>query len=99
MATEIHARVSIDTANTNTTVFTTDHACVMNVRILNRTNSQMRAWLAFASTSTPANNEYIEYNAIIEPYSHIDNTVNIGAGHNVVVRVSKPGATVFVNGS
>lgn len=99
MTTEIHAQVSIDTANTNTIVFVTDHTCTMNVRILNRTNSQMRAWPAFASASTPTNAEYIEYNTVIEPYGKLDNTVNIDVGHNVVVRVSKPGATVFVNGT
>lgn len=99
MAAEIHAQVSIDTANTNTTVFTTDHACTMTVRILNRTDSQMRAWLAFSSTATPTDSEYIEYNALVEPYDTLVNTdIHVGIGHNVVVRVSKPGASVFVSG-
>lgn len=98
MAASVLAQVSLP-ANTNTTVYTTSFTAFLTIRMVNRTNSQVRVHLALADASTPTDDEYIEYNTAIEPFSVLSiDSLPVGTAHNLIAKASVAGVTIFVSG-
>jgi hypothetical protein len=89
------------TATTNTTVYTVPAAktASFTVNICNRGSSAITARLAVAATSTPANGEWIEYDASIPANGVLERTGIVAeATKQVVAYVSAATASVNVYG-
>jgi hypothetical protein len=89
---------SAPSATTNTTVYTvpSGKTASTTVAFCNRGNASVAVRLAVCATSTPANDEYIEFDAIIVPNGTLERSgIIASAGKLFVVYTSA--ATVSVN--
>lgn len=92
---------SSPTATTNTTVYTVPASTVATctVNICNRSTSAITARVAIASTGTPADSEWIEYDASIPGNGVLERSGIVAhAGERIVVYVSAATASVNVYG-
>ena len=92
---------SAPSATTNTTVYTVPSAKVatFNVNIVNRGSTAVLVRLAIAGTSSPANSEWIEYDASIEANGVLERSGFVAqAAENVVVYASTANTSVSVYG-
>ncbi len=92
--------VSIIPATTNTTVYTvpTGYYTVCNVSITNRNTTSITVRLAMASTTSPALQEWIEYDTTIVGKGVFERTgLVLDAGLNIVVYsdTANVGCTVY----
>ena len=88
-------------ATTNTTVYTVPASttATFTVSICNRGSSAITARLAIASTATPTNAEWIEYDASIPANGVLERSGIVAqAAENVVAYVSAATASVNVYG-
>lgn len=89
-------------ATTNTTVYTVPASTlsVVNINIVNRsTSASADVRVALASTATPQNSEFIEYDATIPPRGVLERTgVAMNATEKVVVYASTANCSVNVYG-
>ena len=89
-------------ATTNTTVYTVpaDTHSVININVLNRSGTAPAiVRIALASTGTPANNEYIEYDISIPKNGVLERTaLSLQAARNIVAYSSTSDVTVTVYG-
>lgn len=88
-------------ATTNTTVYTVPASlsATVNINICNRGTSAITARLAVATAATPANAEWIEYDASIPASGVLERTGIVAqTGRRVVVYVSAATASVNVYG-
>ena len=88
------------TANTDTTVYTVPVGtyAVANVSITNRNAQAISMKLAMATTSTPTDEEWIEWNTIIIPNGVFERTgLVMQGGLNIVVNANAAdiGVTVY----
>lgn len=88
------------TADTDTTVYTVPVGsyAVANVSITNRNATSISMRLAMATTGTPTNAEWIEWNTIIIPNGVFERTgLVLQGGLNIVVRsnTANVGVTVY----
>lgn len=87
---------------TDTTVYTVPSStlAVVNINVVNRSSSVPSAVrVALATSATPNNAEYIEYDALIPPLGVLERTgVAMGSGKRVVVYASTPNCSVNVYG-
>lgn len=92
---------STPSANTNTSVYTVPATKVatMNINIVNRGSTMSTVRLAIASTGTPANSEFIEFDAIIPANGVLERTGIVAqAAEQVVVFASTANTSVNVYG-
>jgi hypothetical protein len=87
-------------ATTNTTVYTVPVGfyTVCNVSIVNRNTSAINIRLAMATTSTPQDQEWIEYDTVLIPNGVFERTgLVLQSGLNIVVYSSSAnvGCTVY----
>ena len=88
-------------AATNTTLYTVpaNTFAVVTVSICNRTASNITARLAIATTVTPANSEFVEYDVQIGPNGVLERTgLVIDAGKLIVVRSSAANVSAVTYG-
>ena len=88
-------------ATTNTTVYTVPAGKVASctVRFCNRTSVAVSVRLAMAATGTPANAEYLEYDAVIPANGVLeDSGLILEAARLVVTYASAAGVSVNVYG-
>ena len=87
---------------TNTTVYTVPSStlAVVNINVVNRSSSfPSSVRVALASSATPQNSEFIEYDALIPPLGVLERTgIAINASERVVVYASTPDCSVNVYG-
>jgi hypothetical protein len=89
---------SAPVAATNTTVYTVPSGklATVNLNLVNRGSSNIAVRLAVAASSTPANQEYLEYDAVIPANGVLERTgLVISANKQVVVYTNT--ATLSVN--
>jgi hypothetical protein len=88
-------------AITNTTVYTVPASttATFTVSMCNRSASTIAVRLAIASTATPVDSEWIEYDALIPPNSVLERTGIVAqAAERVVTYVSAAAVSVNVYG-
>lgn len=88
-------------AATNTTLYTVpvDTFTVLTLSIVNRTASVITARVAIASTASPANGEFIEYDVQITANGVLERTgLVMDAGKLLVVRTSAANASAVCYG-
>jgi hypothetical protein len=88
-------------ATTNTTVYTVPASttATFTVNICNRDTSTITARIAIASTATPSNAEWIEYDVSIPPNGVLERSGIVAqAAERVVVYVSAATASINVYG-
>lgn len=88
-------------AATNTTLYTVpvDTFTVLTLSIVNRTASVITARVAIASTASPANGEFIEYDVQITANGVLERTgIVMDAGKLLVVRTSAANASAVCYG-
>ena len=88
-------------ANTNTTVYTVPASKLasFNVNVLNRTASNVTVRMAISANNSPANSEFLEYEATIPANGVMERTGLVAsAGKNLVVYASSTGVSVNVFG-
>ena len=89
------------TADTDTTVYTVPVGtyAVANVSITNRNTTAITMRLAMATTSTPDDEEWIEYNTVIIPNGVFERTgLVMQGGLNIVARANAANVGVTVYG-
>ncbi len=89
------------TATTNTTVYTVTAGVIatFNVSICNRSSTQATIRFAVASSGTPANAEWIEYDTVLAGNGVIERTgVVASAGKNLVAFASTADVSVNIYG-
>lgn len=89
------------TADTDTTVYTVPVGsyAVANVSITNRNATSISMKLAMATTGTPTNAEWIEWNTIIIPNGVFERTgLVLQGGLNIVVNANSANVGVTVYG-
>jgi hypothetical protein len=89
------------TADTDTTVYTVPVGsyAVANVSITNRNATSISMKLAMATTETPTNAEWIEWNTIIIPNGVFERTgLVLQGGLNIVVNANSANVGVTVYG-
>ena len=89
------------TANTDTTVYTVPVGtyAIANVSITNRNATSITLRLAMATTSTPSNEEWIEYDTVIIPNGVFERTgLVMQGGLNIVARANQGSVGVTVYG-
>jgi hypothetical protein len=92
---------AIANANSNQTVYTvpTNTYSVFNVSFTNSNSSSVTVKLALASTASPANNEYIEWQTTVVGFGVFERTgLVLDAQKQVVVQASATGVYVNVYG-
>lgn len=88
-------------ATTNTTIYTTPAATftVATVNICNRTANSITVRLAIANTDTPADSEWIEFDATLLARGVLERTgLVLDAGKRIVVRASAIGISASCYG-
>lgn len=88
-------------ATTNTTVYTVPSSttATFNISVVNTSASFITVRLAVAATTSPTNNEYLEYDVLLEPNGVLERTGIVAqATKNVVVYASANGLSVSVYG-
>jgi hypothetical protein len=88
-------------ATTNTTVYTVpaSNTATLNINVCNRGNSAITVRLAIASTASPADSEWLEYDASIPANGVLERSGIVAqAGELVVAYVSAATASVNVYG-
>jgi len=88
-------------AATDTIVYTVpaDHFAVITINVVNRGSSTATVRIALAEANTPANAEYIEYEAQVLPGGVLERTgVVVEADRNVIVRSSAANAGAVIYG-
>ena len=88
-------------AITNTAVYTVPAGKVasFNVNVLNRTASNVTVRMAISATSSPANSEFLEYEATVPANGVMERTGLVAsAGKNLIVYASSTGVSVNVFG-
>ena len=89
-------------ATTNTTVYTVPAStlAVVNINVVNRsTSATADVRLALASSGSPSNAEWIEFDATIPARGVLERTgIAMNAGENVVVYASTANCSVSVYG-
>jgi len=89
------------TANTDTTVYTVPVGtyAVANVSVTNRNQTSITLRLAMATTSTPTDEEWIEYETVIIPNGVFERTgLVMQGGLNIVARANQANVGVTVYG-
>ncbi len=92
---------SAPAATTNTTVYTVPAStlAVVNISIVNRGGSAATVKLALASSGTPSDDEWIEFNTSIDSTAVLERTgVVLQATKNVVVNASSADTSISVYG-
>lgn len=89
-------------ATTNTTVYTVPSStlAIVNINVVNRsTSATADVRVALASTATPQNSEWIEFDTIIPARGVLERTgIAMNAGERVVVFASTANCSVSVYG-
>lgn len=88
-------------AATNTTLYTVPAStfAVVTVSICNRNSTNINARLAVASTASPANSEFVEYDVQIGPNGVLERTgLVLDAGKLIVVRSSAANVSAMAYG-
>ncbi len=88
-------------AATNTTLYTVPAStfAVVTVSICNRNATNINARLAVASTASPANSEFVEYDVQIGPNGVLERTgLVLDAGKLIVVRSSAANVSAMAYG-
>jgi len=89
-------------ATTDTTVYTVPAStlAIININVVNRSSSTAASVrIALASSGTPLNSEYIEYDASVPSNGVLERTgIAINAGERVVVYASTANCSVNVYG-
>ena len=88
-------------AITNTAVYTVPAGKVasFNVNVLNRTASNVTVRMAISATNSPANSEFLEYEATVPANGVMERTGLVAsAGKNLIVYASSTGVSVNVFG-
>jgi hypothetical protein len=88
-------------ATTNTTVYTVpaDKTATVNVSFCNRTNQMVTVRLAMSATGTPGNDEWLEYDAVIDSNGVLERTgLVLDATKQIVAYSSAAGVTVMAYG-
>ena len=88
-------------AATNTTLYTVPAStfAVVTVSICNRNATNVTARLAVATTATPGNAEFVEYDVTIGPSGVLERTgIVLDAGKLIVARTSAANVTAMVYG-
>lgn len=88
-------------ATTNTAVYTVPAGKVasFNVNVLNRTASNVTVRMAISATNSPANSEFLEYEATVPANGVMERTGLVAsAGKNLVIYASSTGVSVNVFG-
>ena len=86
---------------TNTAVYTVpaDKVASFNVNVLNRTASNVTVRMAISATNSPANSEFLEYEATVPANGVMERTGLVAsAGKNLVIYTSSTGVSVNVFG-
>lgn len=89
------------TAGSNTVLYTapTGNFSVVTVSVCNRTNSAITCRMALASTSTPATDEWLEYDTEILPKGVLERTgIVMQAGLNLVIYSSTANVSAVAMG-
>tara|TARA_B100000073_G_scaffold292947_1_gene256435 strand:- start:8899 stop:9216 length:318 start_codon:yes stop_codon:yes gene_type:complete len=92
---------SAPSATTDTNVYQVPAAttAVVNINILNRGAAAATVRIALTDTTTPGNDEYIEYDANIPPKGVLERTgIALNAGKYVMVYASSADTSVNVYG-
>lgn len=100
MATGILGQSSLAAA-TNTTVYTVPVAntATFNVSIVNRSGTYALVRLAVASTSTPANSDYLEFDTILQNFGVLERAGIVAqAGEEIVAYSDVANVSVSVYG-
>lgn len=100
MATGILGSENLSTA-TYTTVYTvpTDKYCVLSVNMVNRGNQAVTVRLAIASSATPSNEEFIEYETELLGKGVLERTgIVLDEGKRVVAWTSGANVSAVVMG-
>jgi hypothetical protein len=72
---------------------------VVTVSICNRSNSAVTCRISLSTTTTPANDEYLEYDTEILPKGVLERTgIVVDAGKNIVVRTSTANCSAVAMG-
>lgn len=88
-------------ATTNTTIYTapSSYYAITTVSFCNRNSSDVTVRLAIANTATPANSEFLEFNAAIAGGSVLERTgIILDAGKRIVVQSSNSNVSVVAFG-
>jgi len=89
-------------ATTNTTVYTVPSSTlsIVNINLVNRsTSATVDVRVALASTATPQNSEWIEYDTTVPVRGVLERTgIAMNAGERVVVYTSTANCSVSVYG-
>lgn len=101
MASGILGQASLS-ATTDTTVYTVPSStlAIANINVVNRSSSTAaNIRVALASTATPQNSEWIEYDASVPSNGVLERSgIAIGAGKRVIVYASTANCSVSVYG-
>ena len=101
MASGVLGTAAISSANNNQTVYTVPSSTysVFNVSFTNTNATSVTIKLAVASTSTPATNEFLEFQTTVVGYGVFERTGLVAnATKQVVVQASNTGVNVNVYG-
>lgn len=101
MATGRLGTANITAAATETTVYTvpSNNFTMCTISICNRGNSEAAIRVALSSSSTPTDDEWIEYNVDIGGHGVLERTgVLLSAGQRIIVWTSAPNVSVVVYG-
>lgn len=88
-------------ATTNTTVYTcpADTFAVVTISLCNRNASSVTARMALATTGSPADSEYLEFDSTILAKGVLERTgMVLAAGQQIVVYSSNTGVSAIVTG-
>lgn len=88
-------------AATNATLYTCPATtfAVVTVSVVNRSNSAVTCRLSLSTTTTPANDEYLEYDTEILPKGVLERTgIVMDAGKNLVVWTSTANCSAVAMG-
>lgn len=99
MASGLYSQLAI-APDVDTLAYTTAHDVSLTIRILNKSDNQIRVNIAIASGATPLDAEYIEYKCPIDPYSVLEiSSLVLTAGKNIIIRSTQPGAISTIYGT
>lgn len=88
-------------ATTNTTVYTvpTGYFAVFGVSVCNRGNTTVTVRMSISASATPANSEYLEFDAQLGPQGVLERTgLMAGAGKQIVLYTSGTAVSVSIFG-
>lgn len=98
MAGTIYAHSAVP-PNVTTLVHTVGANSILSIRILNKSQSQIRVSISIGGTLVPLPEDYIEYEAVVDPSCILENTdIAVSTGHYISVKSTTPGCNVMVYG-